>query len=78
MLEQVLSIIKDLGFPIAVCLFLAYYIKTMTEQFRADIKEITNRYEAAVDKHTKSLDKVFKVLTSLEATLGAKESDDND
>lgn len=78
MLEQILSIIKDLGFPIAVCLFLAYYIKTMTDQFRSDVKEITGKYETAVDKFTKSLDKLSKIMTSVETALGTKEGIEND
>lgn len=77
-MEQVITLVKDLGFPIAICLFLAYYIKIMTEQFRSDVKEISGKYETAIEKFTKTLDKNTRILSSLESKLDVKETDDND
>lgn len=85
-MEGVLEIIKDLGFPISVCIFLAYYIKLMTDQFRQDVKELTDKYNEAIkensaqyssviEKFIKSNDKTARVLTSLENKLGIKENE---
>lgn len=74
-MEQVVNIIEHLGFPIAICLFLAYYIKTMTDQFRGDVKEISSKYENAIEKFTKSMDKMTRILSSLEVKLDVKETE---
>lgn len=82
-MENVLGLIKDLGFPVAVCVFLAYYVKSMTDQFRQDVKDMTDKYNQAIkensaqyslviEKFIKSNDKTAKVLTSLESKLGLK------
>lgn len=74
-MEVFLEIIKTVGFPIACCVFLGWYLKTQTDQYREDVKGITEKYEKAIEKFSKSIDKNTTVLNSLEAKLGIGEAE---
>ena len=74
-MEVFLEIIKTVGFPIACCVFLGWYLKTQTDQYREDVQTITEKYEKAIEKFSKSIDKNTLVLTSLETKLGIKEGE---
>ena len=77
-MEVFLEVIKTVGFPIACCLFLGWYLKTQTDQYREDVQKITEKYERAIEKFSKSIDKNTLVLTSLETKLGIKEGEANE
>lgn len=83
-METVLSIIQTIGFPIACCLFLGYFIKQQNDQYREDVKTITGKYEAALDemsdkydaqieKFSSAIDRNTQILTALNARLERKE-----
>lgn len=84
---DVLNVIQSVGFPIACCVFLGYFIKTQNTQYREDVKEmtekhenavkeITEKYENAVREFSKSLDSNTQVLTRIEAKLGPEINSD--
>lgn len=77
-MEVFLEIIKTVGFPIASCIFLGWYLKTQTDQYREDVQKITEKYEKAIEKFSKSIDKNTLVLTSLENRLGMEGNRDNE
>lgn len=77
-MEVFLEIIKTVGFPIACCVFLGWYLKLQTDQYREDVQTITEKYEKAIEKFSKSIDKNTLVLTSLETKLGIKEGESNE
>ena len=68
-MDVVINLIQTIGFPIAACVFLGYYIKTQNSQYREDVQTLTEKYEAAIDKFSKSIDKNTEVLNRLEAKL---------
>lgn len=72
-MDLMLQIIQTVGFPIACCIFLGYYIKTQNNEYREDVKALTDKYERAIDKFSKSIDKNTQILTALDAKLGSKE-----
>lgn len=72
-MDLILQIIQTVGFPIACCVFLGYYIKTQNNEYREDVKALTDKYERAIDKFSKSIDKNTQILTALDAKLGSKE-----
>lgn len=72
-MDLILQIIQTVGFPIACCIFLGYYIKTQNNEYREDVKALTDKYERAIDKFSKSIDKNTQILTALDAKLGSKE-----
>ena len=73
---DILNVIQSVGFPIACCVFLGYFIKTQNAQYREDVKEITEKYENAVREFSKSLDSNTQVLTRIEAKLGPETNSD--
>lgn len=74
-MDVVINLIQTMGFPIAACVFLGYYIKTQNAQYREDVKILTEKYEAAIDKFSHSIDKNTEVLNRLEAKLNINEHD---
>lgn len=64
-----LNILQSVGFPIAACVFLGYFIKTQNAQYREDVQNITDKYESAIKDFKESLDKNTQVLTRLDARL---------
>lgn len=74
-MDVVINLIQTMGFPIAACVFLGYYIKTQNAQYREDVKILTEKYEAAIDKFSKSIDKNTEVLNRLEAKLNINDND---
>ena len=68
-MEIILQIIQTVGFPVACCVFLGYFIKKQNDEYREDVRNITEKYENAIDRFSKSIDKNTIVLTSLEARL---------
>lgn len=75
-MDIVLQVIQTVGFPIACCVFLGYYIKRQNEEYREDVQNITEKYEKAIDKFSKSIDKNTLVLTALETRLKGYLSDE--
>ena len=72
-MEVVLQIVKDLGFPVACCLYLGYYMRKLLEAYRADIREITDNSDRSIEKLSRSIDKNTSVLTTLESKIDGKE-----
>lgn len=72
-MDLMLQIIQTVGFPIACCVFMGYYIKTQNNEYREDVKALTDKYERAIDKFSKSIDKNTQILTALDAKLGSRE-----
>lgn len=68
-MDTVLQIIQTIGFPIACCLFLGLFVKKQNDEYREDVRSITDKYELAIEKFSNSLDQNTRVLTSLEAKL---------
>ena len=84
-MDAVLNLIQSIGFPIACCLFLGYFIKQQNDEYREDVKSITVKYEAAIEemsekyerqieKFSGAIDQNTQVLTAIGAKLERKES----
>ncbi len=83
-MEMILNVIQTVGFPIACCVFLGYYLKKQSDEYREDVRsltekheksmtEITSKYEAAIARSSASIDRITKVLTALETKIDGKE-----
>ena len=77
-MDVVLQIIQTVGFPVAACVFLGYFIKKQNDEYRADVRTITEKYENAIEKFSNSIDKNTRVLTALDAKLSTNEKGEND
>lgn len=72
-MDVILQIIQTIGFPIAACLFLGLFVKKQNEDYREDVRSITEKYDAAIARFSESIDQNTRVLTSLEAKLNKEE-----
>ncbi|KEH91692.1 hypothetical protein [Clostridium massiliodielmoense] len=53
-MQEAVSLIQTVGFPIACCIGLGYYLKTLTEQQRQDAKEDKERLYTNLEKLNQS------------------------
>lgn len=56
--NTVVQLISSVGFPIVMCLMMAYYIKTINQSYREDIKGI----QKSIDNNTAVIDKLIERL----------------
>lgn len=52
---EVTQLITSVGFPIAACIGMAWYVKYQTDQNKSEIKEIRETYAMKVEKATEAL-----------------------
>lgn len=52
---DIIQIISTLGFPIACCLGLGWYVKTQTDNYRNDVKEIQREHKEETKQMTDAL-----------------------
>lgn len=74
-MENIISIIKDIGFPIACVIYMGFYIKKLTDEYRTDIKGVTEQYNEAIKDFRKTLERNTLVLTGIEKRLEKEDSE---
>lgn len=52
---DIIQIVSTLGFPIACCLGLGWYVKTQTDNYRNDVKEIQREHKEETKQMTDAL-----------------------
>ena len=63
--NSIITIISTLGFPIFCCLALGYYVKTQTDLFRQDTRDMQKEHKEEVAKFTEALNSNTLVLQKL-------------
>ncbi len=63
--NEIVTIISSLGFPIFCCLALGYYVKTQTDSYRNDVKELQNQHKEEITKVTEALNNNTVALQKL-------------
>ena len=61
-MEDILQVINTVGFPIAVCLALGYYIKYMTDNHQKEIESLRN----VIADNTKIVTKLYEMMKTKE------------
>lgn len=69
-MQEVLTIINTVGFPVAMCIFLCWYIKDATEKNREEIKKINEEHREEVKEITRALENNTLALTKLCEKMG--------
>jgi len=67
-MDQVLTLIGQYAFPIAMCLIMAWYVKYIQDNNRADIQSLSERYEKQLDVMSDTINNntlALKELTDL-------------
>ena len=72
-LGAILEAITTVGFPIAMCLIMMYYIKYVTDSNKAEIEKITNEHRAEMLEITKAVENNTVALTQLSERLARGE-----
>ena len=61
-MQDMVTIISSLGFPIAMCIFVCWYVMKQNENYRQDIKELQIAHREQIEKLTKALNKLCDKL----------------
>lgn len=72
-LSAILEGITTVGFPIAMCIIMMYYIKYVTDNNKAEIEKISNEHRAEMAEITKAVENNTVALTQLSERLGRGE-----
>ena len=57
-MNDIITVISTLGFPIASCIFVGWYVYRQNENYRSDIKELQSAHKSEIDKLAKSIEKL--------------------
>lgn len=66
---EVLQIISTVGFPIAACMGMAWYVKYQTDANKSEIKELRDTYAKRVEDATQALHENTLALEKLAERL---------
>lgn len=61
-MENIVTIISSLGFPIAMCIFVCWYVMKQNENYRQDIKDMQVSHKEEIEKLTRALNKLCDKL----------------
>lgn len=68
-MNEVLTAISTVGFPIVMCVGFAYFIKILTQSMREDSQKREERLMKIIDKQGETLQQIADVLGSISARL---------
>lgn len=71
--SAILDAIATVGFPIAMCLIMMYYVKYVTDANKTEIEEITNKHRSEMAEITKAVENNTIALTQLSERLARSE-----
>lgn len=72
-LSAIFEAITTVGFPIAMCIIMMYYIKYVTDNNKAEIEKISNEHRAEMVEITKAVENNTVALTQLSERLAKGE-----
>ena len=61
-MQDMVTIISSLGFPIAMCIFICWYVMKQNENYRQDIKEMQMVHREEIERLTKAINKLCDKL----------------
>lgn len=73
---NIVEVIQTLGFPIACCVGMAWYLKYTTDKNDAKIDKLNDTHTKALEKITTALNNNTVALTKLAERLGGAEEND--
>lgn len=69
-LQDILSAIASVGFPIVACGAMAYFFHKVNDNYRTDIKEMTLKHEAEVKAMTEAIQNNTLAIQHLVDSIG--------
>ena len=70
----VVTIIQTVGFPIAMCIAMGWYVKYTEDKHREDRNGQNERHAKEMETVNKAIDNNTEALRSLEKTIAIKEA----
>ena len=70
---EVVNIISTLGFPIAACVAMGYYVKYIIDKNREDLRKTWDTHEEEIDKLQEAINNNTLAIQKLLVYLGGKE-----
>lgn len=70
MMEQAITLISSVGFPIAAAAYMAYLNSKQTESFNEQLDKLNQRHESEVGSLTEAINNNSKVITILTERIG--------
>lgn len=67
---EIVQIIQTVGFPIAACVAMGFYVKYITDKNDTKIEQLEKTHSDALEKITKALNNNTVALTKLAERLG--------
>lgn len=75
-MSDVMTMITTVGFPIVACLFMGWYVKYQTDNYRSEVKDMQREHKDEINKVTEALQNNTLALQKLCDKLD-KDVDDN-
>lgn len=69
---EVVNIISTLGFPIAACVAMGFYVKYITDKNREDLRKTWDAHEEEIDKLQEAINNNTLAIQKLLVYLGGK------
>lgn len=54
-MNDIVSMITTVGFPIVACLFMGWYVKYQTDNYRSEVKDMQKEHKDEIQKVTEAL-----------------------
>lgn len=49
-MNEIISLVSSVGFPIVACIYISFYVKTQTQNYREDIKELQKDHREEISQ----------------------------
>lgn len=76
-MSDIATLITTVGFPIVACLFMGWYVKYQTDNYREEVKDMQKEHKEEITKVTEALQNNTLALQRLCDKLD-KDGDNND
>jgi len=54
-MNDIMTMITTVGFPIVACLFMGWYVKYQTDNYRSEVKDMQKEHKDEIQKVTEAL-----------------------
>lgn len=68
-MNEIVSIISTVGFPIACCLVLSYYVFKVTESNRQELKNVNEKLQEIIEKTSECITNNTNALYELKESI---------
>lgn len=72
-MQDIITMITTVGFPIVACLLLGWFIKYQTDRYNEELKDVRKEHRAEVAKMTEAINNNTLALTKICERMGGGE-----